>query len=216
MHALCAADAAELERLAQGRRFAPGDVLLRQEVSGDTVAILLDGFVKLTATAGDDREVVLAMLGPGELVGELTAIDGGRRTASVIALTPGRAGFLSAEEMRCFLVERPYAALALMRTLTTRLRDADRARLADAARDGLGKVAIRLLELAERHGECVPEGVRIELRLTQDDLASWTCTSRQTVARALRSMRQLGWVATGRRAITLLDLKALQARAGIA
>jgi CRP-like cAMP-binding protein len=58
--------------------------------------------------------------------------------------------------------------------------------------------------------------VRIELRLTQDDLASWTCTSRQTVARALRSMRQLGWVATGRRAITLLDLKAMQARAGIA
>jgi CRP-like cAMP-binding protein len=99
--------------------------------------------------------------------------------------------------------------------LVRRLAEADRDRIDLATHDSIGRVAKRLLELAADHG--VPAGGagrRIDLSLSQDELASWTGATRETVARALRLMRQLGWVTTAHRTITVLDPAAVRARAG--
>jgi CRP-like cAMP-binding protein len=79
----------------------------------------------------------------------------------------------------------------------------------------VGRLAKRLLELASEHGIPVPEGTRIELSLTQDELASWTGATRETVSRALRLMRSLGWIASDQRAITVMDAAALRERCGM-
>jgi CRP-like cAMP-binding protein len=84
-----------------------------------------------------------------------------------------------------------------------------------ATQDSVGRVAKRLVELAVDHGTPVPEGTRIDLSLTQDDLASWTGATRETVSRALRLMRRLGWIATEGRSITVVDAPALRARCGL-
>ena len=79
--------------------------------------------------------------------------------------------------------------------------------------DATARVAARLVELAESHGEAVPGAVRIELALSQEDLAGWVGASREAVSRALRLFRERGWIATRRRGITVLDLDALRGRA---
>jgi len=175
---------------------------------------VLEGHVKLVAYGADRREVVLAIRGPGELIGEMAALAGQRRTATVIAVDDVEVGYLAADELRSFLAAHPNVALVLIRMLVRRLSEADRDRVDLATQDSVGMVAKRLVELATEHGKRVDEGTLIEFSLTQDELASWTGATRETVSRALRLMRRVGWIQTDHRSITVLDLDALRERCG--
>ena len=104
------------------------------------------------------------------------------------------------------------AALVLLRSVVGRVTEATRGLVELATQDSVGRVARRLIELGPDDGG--PAREPYELELTQDELASWTGATRETVSRALRLMRQLGWVATGHRTITVLDPAALRARSG--
>jgi CRP-like cAMP-binding protein len=207
-------DAEELVRRVRRRVVPRSQAIFHAGAAGDDVVVLLSGRVKLIAYGAEDREVVLAMRGPGELIGEMAALGARRRTATAVAVDDVEVGHLSADDLRTFLVEHPGAALVLIRMLVKRLAEADRDRIDLATQDSVGRVAKRLVELATAHGRSEERGIRIELSLSQDELASWTGATRETVARALRLMRTLGWVATDHRAITVLDMGALRDRAG--
>jgi CRP-like cAMP-binding protein len=207
-------DADALVTSVRRRQVARSEPILRAGAAGDSVVLVLSGRVRLVAYGADQREVVLALRGPGELIGEMAAMGAQRRTASAIAVDDVEAGFMQADEFRQFLHDHPGAALVLIRMLVRRLAEADRDRVALATQDSVGRVAKRLLELSAEHGKPSSGGTRIELSLTQDELARWTGATRETVSRALRLMRQLGWVATNNRAITVLDQAALRDRSG--
>jgi CRP-like cAMP-binding protein len=96
----------------------------------------------------------------------------------------------------------------------SRLREADRKRVEFGASDTIGRVAARLVELAQRYGRPAERGVRIDLPITQEELASWVGSSREGVNKALHTLKGLRWVETERRSITVLDLEALRRRAG--
>jgi CRP/FNR family transcriptional regulator, cyclic AMP receptor protein len=209
------ADADALVQRVRRRSVSPSEPILRAGAAGDDVVVVLSGRVKLVAYGAERREVVLAIRGAGELIGEMAALGGQRRTATVIAVDAVEVGYLSAEELRAFLALHPDAAMVLTRMLIRRLTEADRDRVDLATQDSIGRVARRLLELAAEHGAAVPGGTVIELALTQDELASWTGATRETVSRALRLMRQLGWVSVDRRLITILDPAALRERCGL-
>jgi CRP-like cAMP-binding protein len=119
---------------------------------------------------------------------------------------------LSADELREFLGKHPDSGLVLIRMLVRRLAEAERDRLDLATQDSVGRLAKRLLELAADHGSPTERGTRIGLPLSQDELASWTGATRETVSRALRLMRSLGWVVTDHGSITILDPAALRER----
>ena len=207
-------DAEELLRRVRRRKFTKSQPILRAGAAGDDVVIVLSGRVRLVALGAEQREVVLAIRGEGELLGEMAALGAQRRTASAIALDDVQAGILHGEEFRAFLRDRPDAALVLIRMLVRRLSEASRDLASLATQDSVGRVAKRLLDLAADHGVPSSRGTRIELALTQDELARWTGATRETVSRALRLMRQLGWVATDHRTITVLDPDALRERSG--
>jgi CRP/FNR family transcriptional regulator, cyclic AMP receptor protein len=211
---LGAQDAEELLAVARRRSIAKLQPILREGSAGDEVVIVLNGRVKLVASGAEGREVVLAIRGPGELIGEMAALGGIRRTATAIAVDEVEAAHLRADELRQFLADHPAAALVLMRMLVSRWAEADRDRISLATQDSVGRLAQRLLDLAAAHGVPAEKGMRIELTLSQDELASWTGATRETVSRALRLMRRVGWVATEHRAITILDATALKERAG--
>lgn len=200
-----------LERVS--RKTVEGSAVIMHEGSaGETVALVLEGRVKLEARGVGEKTVVLAIRGPGELLGEMAAVGGTRRIATAVALGDVEIGALSGEDFRSYLREHPDAALVLLRSLVRRVTEATRGLVELATQDSVGRVARRLVELgAERGG---PATEPYELELTQDELASWTGATRETVSRALRLMRQLGWVATGHRTITVLDPTALRARGG--
>jgi CRP-like cAMP-binding protein len=210
-------DAAALLTHMRRRRASRGQPLLRAGAAGDEVVIVLEGRVKLVAYGADRREVVLGLRGPGDLIGEMAALGGQRRTASAVAVDEDvQAAYLSAEELRRFLAAHPGVALVLIRMLVRRLSEADRDRIDLATQDSVGRVAKRLVELAADHGTPDGAGTRIELSLTQDELASWTGATRETVSRALALMRRLGWIGTDNRSITVLDAAALRERSGVA
>jgi CRP/FNR family cyclic AMP-dependent transcriptional regulator len=110
-------------------------------------------------------------------------------------------------------VQRPTAALVLIDVVSRRFRDANLKRVQFGDLDTVGRVAARLVELCGRYGNRTDAGVEIRPPVTQDDLGSWTASSRAGVAGALRAMRELGWITTERRRITVLDLDALTRRA---
>ena len=103
--------------------------------------------------------------------------------------------------------------MALIRTLVARQRDADEKRMEYLSHDSIGRVARRLIELAERYGEPEDETITIDIQLTQEELAAWTGSSREATTKALHSFRSSGLIETHRRRIRILDLERLKRRA---
>ncbi len=194
------------------RSFRKGQAIFHQGGSSDRVVVLLKGRVKVSTLTEEGKEIVLAFRGPGDLLGELSALDGEARSASVETIEPVEALAVPASDFRSFLIAHPEVALLLLRMLSRRLRDADRKRVEYGAHDTVGRVSARLVELAERYGEPVKRGVQIGLPISQEELAGWTGASREAVSKALQTLRKVGWVVTERRRITVLDLESLRRR----
>jgi CRP-like cAMP-binding protein len=195
------------------RRFTRGERLMHQGEPGDSVLVLLEGHVKASNVDSRGREMVFSFRGPGDVLGELTFSHAEPRSSNVTAIEPVAAQAFAASEFRLFLEQRPSAALTLIDVISRRFRDANRARAQFGDLDTVGRVAARLIELCERYGDQTDFGVQIRLPVTQEDLGSWTASSRAGVAGALRTMRELGWIKTERRRLTVLDVDALRRRA---
>jgi CRP/FNR family transcriptional regulator, cyclic AMP receptor protein len=205
---------AELEQLGSVRRYRRGDVLFHQGDDAGAVLVLMSGHVK-AAMLNDGREVILAFPGPGELLGELSAVDGEPRSGTVRAIDDVEALVIPGSAFRAFLEHKPRIALVLLRSVIARLRTADRQRVDYAVNDVVVRVAGRLVELCDRFGSEDGTGVEIGLSITQDELAAWAGASREAVAKAMALLRTLGWVQTERRRILVLDLDALRRYAAI-
>jgi CRP-like cAMP-binding protein len=206
---LTADERAELQELGSVRRYKRGDVLFHQGDDAGAVLVILAGHVK-AAMLSDGREVILAFPGPGELLGELSAVDGQPRSGTVRAVDDVEALVIPGSAFRAVLEHRPRIAFVLLRSVIERLRTADRQRVDYAVNDVCVRVAGRLVELCDRFGS--EDGARVEigLSLTQDELASWAGASREAVAKAMALLRTLGWVQTERRRILVLDLDSLR------
>jgi CRP-like cAMP-binding protein len=210
---LTAADTEALASWGRVRRFRRGSMLFQEGEQAEHVLLVRSGTVKVSSYTEDGKEIMLAVRGPGELLGELSAIDGEPRSAGATALDPVEVLSVAADDFRAFLEMRPRVATTLLQMLSRRLRDADRKRIEFGAYDTIGRVCRRLVEMAERFGEESSRGVRISLPLSQQELAGWTGSSREAVSKALHQLRSRGFITTARRGITVLDLDALRRRA---
>ena len=211
---LPAGDSEPLRTLGVERRYRAGAVLFHHGDEPGSVLVLLEGRVKLVVSGPQAKEVIVGFAGPGELVGEVSAIDGAPRSASAQAVDAVRALVVPRAAFQRFVETHPAAAMPLLRSLARRLRLADAQRLEFAAYDVVGRVARRLVDLCDRHGESVDGGVLITLPLSQDELAAWTASSREAVAKALHLLRELKWIETHPRRIVVRDLAALREYAG--
>jgi CRP/FNR family transcriptional regulator, cyclic AMP receptor protein len=201
---------------ARGRRrqFPAGASLFLEGETCSTVMIVMSGRVKVFSLTEHGEEILLAVRGPGALLGELSAVDGAPRSASVAALESVVVLVVPLAAFVEYLRGHGDAGIVLLQMVTAKLRDADRKRVEAAAYDIAARVARRLVELADRFGEPDGTGVRIAVALSQDELAGWVGASREAVAKALRVLRDRGYVTTGRRTMTVLDLAGLRRRAG--
>ena len=206
-------DRQELLALGRSIRLRPGATgLVEGQVSGQ-VLLVLRGHVAARSTSPDGRVSLLAVRCSGEVVGEESAVDGRPHSATVSALDQVEAVAIPASAFRTFVRTHADVAMALLELITERLRDSDRMRAEFGSMDTTARVAARLAELAEVHGEVVAGAIRIGLSLSQEEMASWVGSSREAVSRALRLFRVRGWISTRRRGITVLDHAALRARA---
>lgn len=206
-------EADELLSLGRRRTYPRGATIFNEGEISDRIVAVVSGQVKISYFTVDGREVVLAIRGAGDLLGELSAMDGQPLSATATAMDTVEVRVVLVDQFKAFLEGHPRAAVALLEMVIQRLRDADRKRIEFAAHDSVGRVALRLVELARRFGESTDSGVKIDLPLSQEELAGWTGSSREAVSKALQHLRSRGWIETGRRSITITDIDALADRA---
>jgi CRP/FNR family cyclic AMP-dependent transcriptional regulator len=202
-----------LQVLGHPIRFPTGAVLMSEREDSGLVMILLDGHVKTTLVGEGGREALLSLRDPGDVLGELSAIDRAPRAATVTALDTVSALVIPAPLFRRHLETTPRVAVALLVVVMRRLREATLVRSQFGGSDTIARLAARLVELGDRYGSPTDEGLLVTLPLSQEELGAWAGASRAGLASALRTLRELGWIATHRRRILILDLESLRERA---
>jgi len=217
MAALTAKAREAVLQLGRTRTYATGAALFREGDPSEFAVVVLAGRLKVSSTSADGHDTVLAFRGPGDLIGELSLFDGAPRSATIAAVEPAEVVLITADRFTELIRTQPEIAEMLLRTVVAKLRDADRQRLEFGAYDTTGRVARRLVQLADEHGvpgSAATGGVRITLPLSQTELAGWTGSSREAVARALAVLRRQGLITTHRRSIVVLDVDALRSLSG--
>jgi len=186
------------------KKLAAREVLFSKGDSGNQLYGILSGRLKVLAAGADGKEVVFSLQGPGEVIGEIALIDGNARSATVVAMEPCNLLTLHRRDLIPFLEHHPKVAIHLAAVMAARVR-----RLSERAEDALfltlpARLAKKLLALANTYGHPTPEGVLIDVRLPQQDLADLVGTTRESINKQLRSWEEEGFVKLERTRITIL------------
>jgi CRP/FNR family transcriptional regulator, cyclic AMP receptor protein len=208
---LDATDREALLRLGRERRYPPRATLLLHGARPDTVLVLLDGWAKVTGSTVDGRDVLLTVIGPGDLSGHWEAVTSAACGANVTTLEACRARVMSASDFVSFLESHPPVTLALLRHTIAGFQTADRRRIEAGTRDAAHRLGSVVLEFATGYGARDDDDAAVQrgIPLAQDEIAGLICASRQSVARAVATLRGLGLIETSRRTIAVLDLPGL-------
>lgn len=190
-----------------------GEVLFEEGEQGDRLFIVTEGKIKLGHSSNDGRESLIAILGPGEIIGELTLFDPGPRSTTATAVSSATLLSLDHSDLSALLDQSPEAAKHMLRALAQRLRRTNESLSDLVFSDVPGRVAKALLDLAKRFGRPTDSGIHVGHELTQEELAQLVGASRETVNKSLADFVSRGWIRLEGRAVTLLDVDRLQRRA---
>lgn len=195
-----------LTRVATLRRVPRHTVVLNAGDRTDNIYFVLSGALKVQISDEEGREVILSMLGPGELFGEMGVLDDHPRSATVLAVESSEVVVVGKADFKQCLVENPDVSLFIMRNLTKRLRMADRNIESLALLDVYGRVARLLLEAAE-----TVDGHKVVVRkLTKQDIAKMIGASREMVSRVMRDLTAQGLIQERNGQMILVDLVAFR------
>jgi CRP/FNR family cyclic AMP-dependent transcriptional regulator len=189
-----------------------GASVFREGDQGDQLYFIVSGKVKLGRTSPDGRESLVAILGPGELFGEMALFDPAPRSTTATAVSETRLAGLKNEALNNLLRSRPEVSMQLLQALARRLRRTND-NLSDLVfSDVPGRVAKAILDLADRFGRPATDGILVAHELTQEELAQLVGASRETVNKALAEFVQRGWLRLEARAVVILDVNRLRQR----
>ncbi|GAA3053762.1 Crp/Fnr family transcriptional regulator [Actinokineospora globicatena] len=181
------------------RVFGAGETLLRQGDPTDHVLVLVHGWARVLTRRADGQTVLVAFRGPGDVLGDLAALHGWVRSADVESLEEVHAVHLRAHEFGALLEDRPTVAIAMVKQLAARLREAENARAEFATMHVTERVAAYLLWLSHSYGVKTDAGVALRVPFTQQDIANRVGASLRAVARAFAVLRDRGIVINTRR-----------------
>ena len=199
------ADVEHLVAVTRRRRWARGQVVFHDHDEADALHLVASGRFGVRVEATQRTSVLLAVIGPGDAFGELALVSGGRRGATVQAMSDGETLALHRDAFEVLRRQRPAVDRALAVLLAERIRRLNNLLVEAYHLEADARVRRRLLELGEIFGGGIP--------LTQEEIAQTAGTSRATVNRVLREEEQLGGVALGRARTEVRDADGLRARA---
>jgi len=172
-------------------RLAAGKILFRAGAPGDGCYRVEDGLLKAMMVSSSGAERILEFLGPGDIVGALSIIDGLPRSATVAAVRDAVVSFLSCAEFEAFADKHPEVYKSLIRVLAERLRETDTVVAAHSFLSLKGRVARTMLELADHFGqEVAPGRIVIRQKIGQNDLAAMTGIARENLTRVLNDWQR--------------------------
>lgn len=207
--ALDDADIVAILALAQEVRHPARHVVFHEGDKGEQLLVLLEGRVKVSLTSQEGKEAILSILEPGQLIGEMSLLDGGPRSASITTMDACRFLVIRRQDFIGFLEHSPHVALALLQALSLRLR---------ATNDTVGnlsflnlpaRLARILLNLGQQYGKHTAEGIVIGLKLSQEELGNLVGVSRESVNRQVRLWVEAGILDYAHGILMLKDSDAL-------
>jgi CRP/FNR family cyclic AMP-dependent transcriptional regulator len=203
-----------LEASLRRQAFRSGEIVFRQGDPGHCLYIIESGRVRIYVLGPDGREISVNIYAAGDVFGELAILDGLPRSASAIALARTKALVLYRDDFLEHLRACPEMANNLIFILSTRLRHTTDYAESLAFLDVRTRLARELLRLAERYGTPTESGAKIDLGMSQADLASLIGTSRETLNRALNRLRDEEIIKIAGRNVELTNMEKLQGIAG--
>ena len=196
------------------RRYRHGEVVVGQGQAVTCLRLVVSGAIRLSAVVRSGREVVVGLLGPGEVFGEVALLGGGPSPVRAQAVgTETAVVAIPLETLREIVLHRPATAEELLRLVANRLHHTAVALEQTLAHDVPARVSLRLRDLAHRHGTADGNGVALPPRLTQDELGRMVGATRESVNRTLSSLAARGLVRVEDRRYVLPDPEALAAAA---
>ena len=193
-----------------------GETLFREGDASTSVYSCLFGRIKIFVTTPATRDLLLGVKTPGQVFGELSALDGRRRSAGATAMELSVVACMSSDQFLESLQSAPVVAVELLRAMSEHLRRSNArigARDSESTTVRVGHLLVELGEKFQRHGASTPPlksmssvSPSVDLPISQEELASWIGASREATARSLAIFRRAGAVSTGRQRITLHGL----------
>ena len=202
----------DLMTVAKTRRFRAGEVIFHRDDPGQVLYIIKEGKVKICLISTDGQELSLVVFGKGEYFGEFALLDGLPRSTDAVALENVVCYTVQRSDFHNAIMKNPKIAIQVLEVLVKRLRSTDQQVEDLIFLDVYGRVAKKLLELAETHGMKVEDGTRIDVRLTQQELASMVGASRESVNKVIGYFMDRGVISTDKHRITIHRLTDLKQR----
>ena len=194
---------ASLGHLAARRRYPKDTVVFFENEEGDSLFMILEGRIKVTILGDDGREIILTMLGEGDLFGEMALLDNEPRSATAIAVEESELLLLHRNDFQTTLMDNPAISAALIKVLSARLRRANHQISTLALLDVYGRVARVILDMAREEGRRLKDGRIAFRRATHQEIANRIGTTRETVTRMLKDLERQGLVKIEGREIVL-------------
>ena len=195
--------------------FPGGHTIYAEGEPGDRLYIIVSGRVKLTRRSPDGRHKLLTVIGPPDMFGVLSTLDGGPRTASAATLTDVCAVSMDRDAIHAWITRCPESAEQYLRLLARRLRRTDTDLTDLISTDGPGRVARLLLQLAQRFGRCEDGEPRVTPDLTQEEIAQLIGASRETVNKALGTFASRGWIRMDGKSVLICEPERLAQRVSL-
>lgn len=190
--------------------YRKGERLVEAGGPGGSVFIIETGQVRISLPGSDGREVTLAHLGPGDCFGEMSMLDGEPRSAAVTAVDETVVLIGTRDDFMRSIEANPRIAMNLLVMMSTRLRAANEIIESLSFLDVQGRVARLLLDVAQKEGVEVPEGLQIPLPYTRQEMANIVSTSRETLTRVLKNFERLRYLRLMRRKAIILNAPRLR------
>ena len=175
-----------LKHICKPRNYLKNSMIILEEEYGDLVFLVKVGTIKITRVNDEGKEVILALLGPGEMFGELAVLDGEARSANALAQENCELFAINKEDFLDILKNHPTVSFNVMSELAKRLRKSDQQIEALSLSDAEHRIGVSLLNLAEDMGVIRKGKVTIQNLPFQQDIANMAGTSRETVSRVLK------------------------------
>ncbi len=210
-------DSEELELLAERavrKEFAIREELFHQGDKSDEAYAIARGKLKASVTSEDGREITFAICKEGEIVGEVAMLAGGRRTATVTALTPLEVLVIRRRDLLDLMQRKPEIAIACLAALASRLAHVSQAMEDTLFRNLPNRLARLLVTLADEYGVDEPDGTRIDLELSQTELGNLVGATREAVNKQMRAFEQNEVLVMRDRKVWIVDRRPLEELSG--
>ncbi len=203
----------ELAALAEAvvvARYRKNQVLFVEGEPSHSLYFICSGRVKVYRVSADGREQILHLLGDGDPIAVVPFFDGGAYPANAEVLEDSEIAFIRFQEFERIATANPSILLRMLRVLAQRLRRAQEEIASLALKSVAGRLAARLADMADRHGEPVPGGIRVDLKLSRQELGNLIGASRETTTRLLQQFQREKLIRVEGSQVVVLDLEALR------